>query len=101
MGNSGEQAGRGAPAWPSAEEFIRAWQTSSTLGEVCRKLRMKRAVAKVRAFRYMEEHGVPLKELPVGDVPRGPDWAAMARLAQELAPHSETSPGEVCGTPPC
>jgi hypothetical protein len=46
---------------PTPEEFIEAWQSSSTVREVARKLRMKTNQVRVRACRY-RQRGVPLKD---------------------------------------
>ena len=64
-----------APPWPTQAEFIRVWQTSQTLREVCSRLKMKRPRVKLRAWRYRNWHGVPLKELDFDPaVESYPDW---------------------------
>jgi hypothetical protein len=76
------------------EEFIKAWQTSRTLREACTKLRMKRAAAKVRAYRY-RELGVPLKRHeidPAVELP--PNRTALAQYAASLVAPS-VAPSEL------
>jgi hypothetical protein len=76
---------------PTPEEFIKAWQTSKTLREACSRLRMKRAVAKVRAYRY-RERGVPLKQHEVDPpVECYPDWDELAKYAASLVAPGEES----------
>jgi hypothetical protein len=84
-----------APPWPTQAEFIRVWQTSKTLREVCSRLKMKRPAVKLRAWRYRNWHGVPLKELDFDPaVEECPDWAALAKYAAELVAPGETPAGE-------
>src|SRR5262245_61563329 len=74
-----------APPWPTQAEFIRVWQTSETLREVCSRLKMKRPAAKLRAWRYRNWHGVPLKELAFDPaVEEYPHWDELAKYAEEL-----------------
>lgn len=47
---------------PSAEEFIEAWQTSTTSTEAARKLGMRRESATERARIYRLD-GIPLRHL--------------------------------------
>ena len=93
-----ERAEPEVPTPPTPEEFIRAWQTSRTLREACTKLRMKRAVAKVRAYRY-RQRGVPLKQHEVDPaVDLYPDWEELAKYAAQLVapggPSSDVPAGE-------
>jgi hypothetical protein len=44
-------------------EFVRVWQTSSSLSEVAQKTRSKKAACRIRANRY-RALGIPLKEFP-------------------------------------
>jgi len=76
---------------PSPEEFIRVWQTSRTLREAYLKLGMKRATARVRAFRY-RQHGVPLKELEVEPPPEPFPWEDLVKYAASLVPSSGGTP---------
>ena len=79
------------------QEFIRVWQTSTTLREACTKLRMKRAVAKVRAYRY-RQRGVPLKQHDLDPlVECWPDWEELAWFAAELVAPSEAPGGAPAG----
>jgi hypothetical protein len=76
-------------AKPTPEEFILAWQCSTTTAQVARKLRMTTAQVRVRACRY-RQHGVPLKEYAV---PEPPDWEKLAAYAQSLvAPTASKAP---------
>jgi hypothetical protein len=70
------------PAIVTQRQFIEAWQTSSTVADVARKLRMKRGQVRVRACRY-RKHGVPLKEYVPAELP-WVDWSEMAQYAAEL-----------------
>jgi hypothetical protein len=80
---------------PTPEEFIRAWQTSRTLREACTKLRMRRAVAKVRAYRY-RQRGVPLKVHDLDPVVECyPDWEELSKFAASLV-----APGEAANDLP-
>jgi hypothetical protein len=86
-----ENGRRQASARPTPEEFIRAWQTSRTLREACKKLRMKRAVARLRAMRY-RRRGVPLKEHELEQgVELLPDWEELAEYAASLVPAGEAA----------
>jgi len=66
-------------------EFVRAWQESSYLREVARKVGSTKGACSRRATRY-REMGVPLK-LMAPIVPAEPtDWDELAQFARELAP---------------
>lgn len=67
---------------PNPVEFIKAWQTSSTLAEVASKLRMTKPQCRVRACRY-RQRGVPLKQFPPVELPVW-DWDELAALAESL-----------------
>jgi hypothetical protein len=74
-----------APPWATQAEFIRVWQTSRTVREVCSRLGMSRATVKQRAWRYRNWHGVPLKELEFDPaIEADVDWEALAKYAEEL-----------------
>jgi len=69
----------------SAEEFVRAWQTSSELPEVARKTGLRPESVRARAQRFRKK-GVPLKKLGARGGRPATDWAALKRLAEELQP---------------
>ena len=66
----------------TAEDFVRAWQTSATVEEVSRKLDITVGGARVRAT-DLRNRGIPLKIMPGGR--RKIDIAALAKLANDLA----------------
>ena len=78
---------QGQNAGVSAREFIRVWQTSSSVAEVAQKVRRKKNTCRVRAFRYRRQ-GVPLKEFPPVEVEL-PDWDELAEYAESLLPEDE------------
>jgi hypothetical protein len=84
------------PARPTPEQFVRAWQTSSSVAEVAMKLRMKKAQCRVRACRY-RQRGVLLKQFPPVEIP-AVDWEALAKLAADLARNDGSSAAPA--TPP-
>ena len=64
----------------SAEEFIKVWQTSSSLAEVCERLGRPPVHMSARASQYRRK-GIALKSFGRG----GPvDWDAMAAFAASL-----------------
>ena len=66
----------------TAREFVKAWQESSSIGEVAAKVRAKKNACRVRAYRY-RKMGVPLKEFPPPDVEEM-DWDDLAKYATEV-----------------
>lgn len=66
----------------STEEFIRIWQTSTSIDEVVEKTGMKRKSVPSRAVR-LRRRGVMLKYM---QKPHEQDWEYLARLAKEHAP---------------
>lgn len=64
-------------------EFVTVWQTSNTLTEVIEKTGLATVTVKKYAYR-MRRQGVPLKALE-GESKRTIDFAALAKLARELA----------------
>lgn len=62
---------------PSAEEFIRCWQTSSSTLEVAEKLGMRRGSVIERSLAYRRE-GIPLKEYDARTRPPHNDLVALA-----------------------
>ena len=68
-------------------EFVKAWQESSYVREVARKVGSTKAACSRRAYRY-RQMGVPLKSM--WDVVIEPtDWDELADYARELAPPEE------------
>jgi len=66
----------------TAREFVKAWQESSSLGEVAAKLRTKKNACRVRAYRY-RKMGVPLKAFPPVEF-EVMDWDDLAKYASEV-----------------
>ena len=69
-----------------ALKFIETWQTSDTVFEVMKKLKMRRSACNLRAKRY-RERGVPLKELDPGYPHAGTyegQWEDLAEYAREI-----------------
>jgi hypothetical protein len=50
------------------EQFIEAWQGSSSLREVAFRLRMNTNQVRLRGWRY-RRRGIPLKAMPSPDLP--------------------------------
>lgn len=69
---------------PSAEEFVRVWQTSKSVIEVAEKTGIDIRGARQRATLYRKK-GVPLQRFSGGRHPV-PDWEALKALAEELGP---------------
>ena len=67
----------------SAEAFVRAWQSSSSVAEVACKLQMKKSQVRLRACRY-RKHGVRLKEYPPALMPASVDWEELRQVAAAL-----------------
>jgi hypothetical protein len=66
------------------EAFIRAWQGSSCVAEVAKKTDYDLVTARSVA-NYLRGKGVPLQKFKKRIET---DWAALAKLARELAPES-------------
>jgi hypothetical protein len=66
----------------TAQEFVKAWQESSSIGEVAAKVRAKKNACRVRAYRY-RKMGVPLKAFPPPDV-EVMGWDDLAKYASEV-----------------
>jgi hypothetical protein len=66
----------------SPRRFIEVWQTSASVTEVAKKLRMKRGACLVRERRY-RKRGIALKELEVGGY-YNVNWDELAEYAKEL-----------------
>ena len=65
----------------TAEEFIRAWQTSESVDEVAEKIKQDRQNIFSRAHFY-RKNGVVLKSMKTGR-PKN-DWKALRELAESL-----------------
>jgi hypothetical protein len=65
----------------SSEEFIRIWQTSSNLDDVCEQLGCNANVASSRAA-AMRKRGVPLRKFDAHRKPN--DWSKLAKLARSF-----------------
>ena len=78
-----------------AKEFIRIWQTSSSLEEVAGKVHRKKGACRIRAYRY-RRLGVALKEHPPV-IYELPDWDELARYAAKLVPEAESDTDEAHG----
>ena len=63
----------------SAEEFIRVWQDSKDINEVCERLSMGQSTCNSRASRYRKK-GVPLQVFHRPGRPRK-NWDKLATLA--------------------
>jgi len=88
--------------WPDASDsmaaievlprrFIEVWQQAEYVSDVAQKLRLSKGACRMRARRYKNHYGVPLKELPTTRPAPVIDWDEMAEYARELAPegHAE------------
>jgi hypothetical protein len=67
----------------SAREFVRIWQTSASVAEIAKKIGRSKNACRVRAFRYREDFGVPLKHFPpvlIEEI----DWGELAEFAESL-----------------
>jgi hypothetical protein len=65
----------------STEEFIKAWQTSATTAEVCKKTGQTNSAASSRA-RLLRKIGIPLKKMRMGRTAKM-DLEAMKKLAAD------------------
>jgi hypothetical protein len=69
----------------SPPEFIKIWQTASTLDEVCEKTKMSKSSAYSRAAGY-RKRGIPLQKFSRA---KKTDWETLADLAQLYADEKE------------
>ena len=74
----------------SAREFVRIWQTAASVAEVARKVGRSKNACRVRAFRYREWWGVPLKDFPPVEVELI-DWDELAEYAESLETKQKVS----------
>jgi hypothetical protein len=79
-------------------EFVEAWQQSSCVRQVARKVGSTKRACSRRASRY-RDMGVGLKYM--SDIPCEPtDWDELARYARELAPEdAHAAEDDVSATP--
>jgi hypothetical protein len=77
----------------SAREFVRIWQTTTSVAEVAKKVGRSKNACRVRAFRYREWRGVPLKYFPPVELEEL-DWGELAKYAESL----ETGPKSAAQT---
>jgi hypothetical protein len=66
----------------SAREFVRAWQSSSSVAEVSSKIQSSKNAVRVRAHRY-RQLGVPLKVFATMEF-ESIDWDSLAEYAKSL-----------------
>ena len=66
----------------TARDFVKAWQESSSIGEVASKVRAKKGACRVRAHRY-RKMGVPLKDFPVPQYATM-SWSELAKYATDV-----------------
>lgn len=64
----------------SKEDFIRAWQKSDSMPELCKRLGIRSSHASVIAYR-LRKNGVNLKKFK----DRGADWGKLKNLADSLS----------------
>jgi hypothetical protein len=69
--------------------FIEVWQKSEYVSDVAQKLRLSKGARRMRAWRYKNHCGVPLKVLPTTRPAPVIDWDEMAELAASLLPNDE------------
>jgi hypothetical protein len=65
-------------------EFIKAWQESSSLAEVASKTSTNKNACRVRAWRYQNLYGVPLKVFAPVEPPPPTDWGELAEYAVQF-----------------
>jgi hypothetical protein len=77
-----------------AREFVRVWQSSTSVAEVAAKTRTKKSACRVRANRYRAE-GVPLKEFPpVEYVSSQEFYDDLRQYAESLLPKDDQPGGD-------
>jgi hypothetical protein len=69
--------------------FIEVWQQAEYVSDVAQKLRLSKGACRMRAWRYKNHYGVPLKVLPTTRPAPLIDWDEMAELAASLLPDDE------------
>jgi hypothetical protein len=79
----------------SAREFVRIWQTASSVAEVAKRVGRSKNACRVRAFRYREYYDVPLKFYPAVVVEEI-DWGELAEYAESFERGTD-KPSEVVG----
>jgi response regulator of citrate/malate metabolism len=81
--NAVTKNGKARKAEVTAENFVRAWQTSETIEEVCQKTGMTRISCRQRAYQLRKKE-VPLKKVVGGIGGRKVDYDALKKLAESL-----------------
>ena len=74
-------------------EFVKAWQESSYVREVAKKVGSTKSACSRRATRY-RRMGVPLKNMDGMDYYFPTDWDELAEYARELAPEDSDADDE-------
>src|SRR5262245_61866410 len=69
--------------------FIEAWQNAEYVSDVAQKLRLSKGACRMRAWRYKNHYGVPLKKLESSRPGEPVDWDELAELAASLLPDDE------------
>jgi hypothetical protein len=69
--------------------FIEVWQKAEYVSDVAQKLRLSKGACRMRAWRYKNHYGVPLKVLPTTRPAPVIDWDEMAELAASLLSDDE------------
>jgi hypothetical protein len=69
----------------SAREFVRIWQTATSVAEVAKKIGRSKNACRVRAHRYREYGDIPLKFFPVVEI-EPIDWDELRDYAATLTP---------------
>jgi hypothetical protein len=91
MKRKGKRAGEvrlePAPA-VTPKQFVKAWQESESVAEVAKKVGRSKNACRVRAFRYREFYGVPLKFYPAVEIEEV-DWVEVAEFAESLEARQE------------
>jgi len=80
--------------------FIEVWQNAEYVSDVAQKLRLSKGACRMRAWRYKNHYGVPLKKLETSRPGEPIDWKKLAKYAQELAPEdAQASEKKSAGAP--
>jgi hypothetical protein len=69
--------------------FIEVWQKAEYVSDVAQKLRLSKGACRMRAWRYKNHHGIPLRDLPTTRPAPLIDWDEMAEFAASLLPDDE------------
>jgi hypothetical protein len=71
--------------------FIEDWQKAEYVSNVAQKLRLSKGACRIRAWRYRNHHGIPLKYVPTTRPGEPVDWGELAGYARKLAPDDTKS----------